>query len=563
MSSAKSIDGLRRREDKVDISTKTPKRRKVVARRKISEESPRYKLEKLEKKNRKINDKEVRAIHEYLESIHDENPTDLIETQKADKKKKKRNGKKNKKKIILIILGLFLLAGAALYIYFNDLIVRVTDGGNLLSVLTANPDTPLEEDENGRTNILVFGTEGYDMNNPNYDGGYLTDSMLMISINQDDNSVKAVSLPRDLKYGTCTGTGKLNEVFYCEYQKNNGNQDSIKLQEKAGATKLEEAFEKVLGVKIQYYTHLNWEALIKIVNSIGGIDVYFTYGDEQSYTGDDKTVTSIKTSDKRGLADGNGKKMYYKYKNGEVIHLDGAAALAVARTRNAYGGYGASGGNFSREYFQQKIIEAIVKKMKAKNLATDWGAILGIKEAVGDNLRTNFKDTELKTLMKLIGTINIAEMESIHLQGENESNLLTTGMIGGISYVYPVAGVGKYDNIHSYVKKKLSNNPIITENATIIILNGTKTYGVAAAEKDILVEKFYNVKSTGNAPSSLSDFDGVKIYQRATEKLKTAEALQQLYNDVELTTDIPGDLQKYDYNFIIILGNGYSYKSSN
>lgn len=563
MSSAKSIDGLRRREDKVDISTKTPKRRKVVARRKISEESPRYKLEKLEKKNRKINDKEVRAIHEYLESIHDENPTDLIETQKADKKKKKRNGKKNKKKIILIILGLFLLAGAALYIYFNDLIVRVTDGGNLLSVLTANPDTPLEEDENGRTNILVFGTEGYDMNNPNYDGGYLTDSMLMISINQDDNSVKAVSLPRDLKYGTCTGTGKLNEVFYCEYQKNNGNQDSIKLQEKAGATKLEEAFEKVLGVKIQYYTHLNWEALIKIVNSIGGIDVYFTYGDEQSYTGDDKTVTSIKTSDKRGLADGNGKKMYYKYKNGEVIHLDGAAALAVARTRNAYGGYGASGGNFSREYFQQKIIEAIVKKMKAKNLATDWGTILGIKEAVGDNLRTNFKDTELKTLMKLIGTINIAEMESIHLQGENESNLLTTGMIGGISYVYPVAGVGKYDNIHSYVKKKLSNNPIITENATIIILNGTKTYGVAAAEKDILVEKFYNVKSTGNAPSSLSDFDGVKIYQRATEKLKTAEALQQLYNDVELTTDIPGDLQKYDYNFIIILGNGYSYKSSN
>lgn len=561
MSKAKSIDGLRRRDEK----GAAPVKRRVirVKTKAVAKQTARRELGIQEKAN-KPKDK---AIRDYLASIKDDDPANLTgELKKKSKKQNKRKAggkKKVVKRILLVLLVLILVALGVVYVILNDFVSKVTDGGSLISVLTSNPNTPLEKDESGRTNILVFGTEGYNMDDPKYDGGHLTDSMLMISIDQDDNSVKAVSLPRDLKYGTCTSTGKLNEVYYCQYQKRNKNDpESIKAQEKAGAEDLGAAFEKVLGVKIQYHVHVNWEALIKIINAIGGIDVYFTYGD-QTYEGEDEAITEIKTSSKYGLADGDNNKYFYKYANGEVIHLDGAAALAVARTRNAVRGYGALGGNFSREYFQQKIIEAAIKKMKVKNIASDWAAVLSIKDAVGDNLRTNFKDTELKTLMKLIGTLDVAGMKSISLHsGEGGANLLRTGMIGGTSYVYPVAGVGKYEAIHNYIKRELSNNPIIAENATIAVLNGTSAYGVASAEKTTLEGKSYNVKMTGNAPADLNNFDGVKIYQKNDEKTKTADALRQLYNDVVFTTEIPESLKNYKYDFIIIIGNGRSYKTS-
>ena len=43
---------------------------------------------------------------------------------------------------------------------------------------------------------------------------------------------------------------------------------------------------------------------------------------------------------RKGLGDLNHRKKYnFEYPNGQPIHLDGDQALAIARARNAYGGY--------------------------------------------------------------------------------------------------------------------------------------------------------------------------------------------------------------------------------
>ncbi len=544
MSNNRSIDGLQRKGDKHTIGYT----------RKVATKPKAHKVVKTEKTESKSS--ENKAVREFFSEVRDVDPTDLTSvapkdrSKKWDKKPKKKTSKGKIIRRVLLVIFLILVAGGVFaYNFLNDFISKITDDGNVVGLIFSDPDTPLEKDENGRTNILVFGTEGYDMNDPNYDGGYLTDSMLVVSFDQESGDVKAVSLPRDLKTKTCTSTGKINELFWCQYQKTDNTEAKNKEYEEAGGKALEAAFEEVLGIEVQYRVHLNWQALIQVIDSIGGIDVVFTYGD-QTWDGDE---TTIQTTDKRGLADGNKRKLYYSYPNGEVVHLDGAAALAVARTRNAYGGYGAGGGNFSREIFQQKIIEAAIKKAKTKNL--DLATVLGIKNAIGDNIRTNFKDTEIKTLLKLANTVNFSNIESLSLVSPSDTSpLMTTANINGISYVVPSAGVGGYTKIHQYIKKKFSST-FESEGAEIAVLNGTSAYGVAATEKTTLEDDGYTVISTGNAPSDQSSFDGIKIYQRSESMVKTAAALAKKYN-VEISTDIPESLASIDGDFIVIVGNG-------
>ncbi len=587
--SSKSIDGLQRRsESKTSTAKKVVSKKKSPA-KKIAVSAPKKKrsLEVPEKKkdlkeliaeNEALEveqaeaEKEAHradAVKDFLEEVRDVDPTDLAEVPKKEQKKEKRKKMKAPKKkkkhivrnILIVLLLLILAGGAAVYFYLNDFVAKVTDGGNLLGLIFSDPDTPLKQDDNGRTNIIIFGTEGYDMDNPNYDGGFLTDSMMLLSINQETGDAKAVSLPRDLKASyACTGTAKFNEIYFCEYTKNKNEDKSVR--ESRAAQKLADAFTEVLGVDIHYKIHANWDAVVKIVDAIGGIDVVFTYKG-QGWDGDEVT---IETTSKKGLADMDSHHhMYMNYPNGQVIHLNGPEALSVARIRNAYGGWGAANGNFNREVFQQRILEAIIKKAKAKNLTSDLGAVLQIKSAIGDNLRTDFKDTEIKTALKVASNVDMKNLESISLYSTDDKPraLMTTGMINDISYVLPTAGVGKYTEIKNYMKRKLSAEAYTSETAQIVVYNGTNAYGIAGKEKTTLENNGYIVKSTGNAPSGLGGFDGVHIYQKNAKMTLTAEALKKFYKiddkNNTMTTEIPDGLKNVEADFIIIIGNGFSH----
>jgi LCP family protein required for cell wall assembly len=542
------------------------------------------------------------AIRDFLSSVQDSDPTDLISTplleddedqarkdKKTDKKTARRmrkelesTGSPKKKhkirKIILSVLGIIIVIAIGLgiwaYIQGNDLVSRITGGGNLWDMITADPDTPLEKDPvTGRTNVLIFGTEGYSMDDPNYDGGQLTDSIMVASINQETGDIKTVSLPRDLKSKTCTSTSKLNEIYYCNYSKNNGTAESRQEYEVKAATALAAEVEKILGIKIQYQVHVNWQALIQIVDSIGGIDVVFTYGDQKW----DGPEIAIETTSKKGLADWNRYCKCYviNFPNGEAVHLDGKKALAVARTRNEAGGWGASSGNFSREIFQQKIIQATALKTKNTNFATDFIAALKIKDAVGDNLRMNFKDKELKTLFKLASNVDINSMRSISLQNtDDKTTLLTTGLLpvpgvnnlqcggdrpGCLSYVYPKAGATNYSEIHKYIARKLGNSDASTaaEDAKITVMNATTVTGLAASEGEKLTAKGFSVAKTANAPTDLKGTDGIIIYQLNSTMPKTAKSLTDFYN-VKITTTVPKSLTSETSDFVVIIGNGYS-----
>ena len=528
-----------------------------------------------------------KAAKEFLAEFYDSNATSFNEDipmkdkkkswrkqQKAAKKAAKRDSKMHKKKkhkiwpiIVLILVLIICAAGFFVYNFLNDNYQKVVgDDSSILGLIFADEDTPLLADEKGRTNILIFGTEGASMVNPEYDGGFLTDSMMLVSLNQDSGDVKAISLPRDLHYtkGACTGTAKLNEIYYCQYVKNDGSEESMKIYEERGQDALASAFEDILGIKIQYKAHANWAAMVSVIDALGGIDVVFTYGSEE-WSGPE---TAIEVTDKRGLRDIYGGRTIISYPTNEVIHLDGWNALTVARTRNSHGGYGAGRGNFSREYFQQRIIEATVKKARETNFLTDISAATGLINAVGDNVRTTFKDSDIKTLMRLAKDINIENMETLSTveNYDGRAALMKTGMINEISYVIPYGGDMSFNYIHNFIQDRLYAEGFSREMAQIVVLNGTGTSGIAANETIDLQDEGFQVSSIGNAPDDLQDSDKTIIYQLSSDKSETAKKLIEKYG-VELVTEVPESLSKFKVitennvskstDFIILIGNDH------
>ena len=154
--------------------------------------------------------------------------------------------------------------------------------------------------------------------------------------------------------------------------------------------------------------------------------------------------------------------------------------------------------------------------------------------------------------LRIPTSLDINSLQTISLQ---KAGLLTTGMVNNISYVLPRAGTYNYTAIQKYIKGVMSGASFTSEEAQIAVLNGTSASGIASKEKDVLEGKGYIVKSTGNTPSGLGGFDGVKVYQKNLKMTKTAEALHNLYK-VDLITDIPESLKSTDADFIVIVGNG-------
>ena len=67
---------------------------------------------------------------------------------------------------------------------------------------------PLNKDKNGHTNILLLGVAG-----EGAEGGNLSDSIMVVSVDPSTPSVSFLSLPRDLFLSSRVGDRKVNEIY--------------------------------------------------------------------------------------------------------------------------------------------------------------------------------------------------------------------------------------------------------------------------------------------------------------------------------------------------------------
>lgn len=470
-----------------------------------------------------------------------------LEEQQTDKKKRFRFFKKSKQHNLaikpkkrfrrlvkwIIILAFLSILGIGGYVGYKF----ITASNNVFSggVLGLFKNDPLQMDDKGRTNFLIFGT-AEDDEGGNHGGANLTDSIMLLSVDQNAKTAFMVSLPRDLwvtYQDTCVvgNQGKLNAVYFCA-------SDDGK-NEKAGANALMSKVYEITGLQIQYYIHLNFTAVVDAVDAVGGVQIV------------------IESKDPRGIFDDNFdwkcnfKCNMVKYPNGLTPTLDGVHALALARARGASGNtYGLPNANFDREKNQQKILEALRQKALSVGTLSNLGAVTKLIDTMGSNLRTNIDTKYIKTMMDVASKIKPGDVISVSLV-DPEDPQVTTGSAYGQSIVRPVAGLLDYTGIQAYLAKKITNDPVAREAAEIVVLNGSGTAGAAQAEETKLQSENYIVTSIQNAPKPITT--KFEVYQIDKTKTATAEALAKKYGVTVITTPPPVDVSN-STAFVIIVG---------
>lgn len=463
-------------------------------------------------------------------------------SRRAQKRRDKKAHQKPKNKVVRIVkwvlLGLLVIAliiGG--YLAFKA--INASDSvfkGNIFDLVKHEP---LKQDENGRSNFLIVGTSEDD---PGHQGANLTDSIMVVSINQTTKDAFTFNIPRDLRvqYGQACPegySGKINSFFSCV---DDGEDDAA---EQNRLSTMQAFVGEIIGMDVQYGVHVNYTVMRDVVNAIGG-----------------NITVNIESRDPRGQMDSNfdwkcgpnfAKRKqtcppsghFIDYPNGPAV-LDAEHALYLAQARGDIAPtYGFEQSNFDRERNQQKILVAIREKALSAGTLSNIGSVTGLVDALGSNLRTNIETKEIQTLVGLAKDIPSEKIISIDLHKEGEA--VFTGA------AQPVAGEFEFDELRAYLNKVITAEPFVKEEPHVIVLNGSGTAGVAQTEATKLEGKGFIVDDIDNAPDAT--YPKYTVYQIKSDKPLTAAKLKSLYG-VELKTTTPPVSVVGDTDFLIIIG---------
>ena len=479
-------------------------------------------------------------IDESLREIDDPDADKSRKGRRAQKKLDKAGRPKSKVKRIIKYVAIFLLVALLIvggYLAFKA--INASDSvfkGNVFDLVKHDP---LKEDANGRSNFLIVGTSEDD---PGHQGANLTDSIMIVSINQTTKDAYTFSIPRDLevRFGeACVEgySGKINGYFSCA---NPGTDDAA---EQDRLSKTQKLIGDIVGMDIQYGVHVNYTVMRDVVNAIGG-----------------SITVNIESRDPNGQMDSNfdwkcgpnyaKRKVvcppsghFIDYPNGPAV-LDAEHALYLAQARGDIAPtYGFEQSNFDRERNQQKILVAIREKAMSAGTLSNLGSVTGLMDALGQNLRTNIQTKEIQTLMGLAKDIPSEKIISIDLHKAGESIFNPSGQ--------PVEGRFAYGALQAYINKILTAEPYMKEEPHVSILNGSEVAGMAQTEADTLTAKGFIVDSVDNAPSGT--YPAYTIYQLTDQKPLTAAKLKALYGVAVKTTTPPVSVVG-ETDFLIIVG---------
>lgn len=477
-------------------------------------------------------------LEDSLRSIDDEDAVQPSEPSRGKKprKERKRASKKQLIKRGLIIIGLIILAAGG----YTAVKVLLASGsvfkGDLFGLVQQKA---LKQDADGRTNILVFGTSEDDESG-DHPGAYLTDSIMLLSINQTSKDAYMVGIPRDLwvEYDTSCyyggREGKINSLFQC--YSDDGKDES------AGSAALMAKVGQVTGLDVQYYAHVNYGVVRDSVNAVGGIDL----------TIPDYDPSSPGIYDPNFDWKCNHQCKMVNYKDGERAHMDGEHALAFARARNAAGGYGLPGGNYDREKNQQLVLIALKDKAISAGTLTNFVAVTQLVDAMGNNLRTNFETAEIRTLMSLGTDIKPESIQSISLNKDGEMATTTGTGPDNSSIVRPITGLYDYSSIIKYIKKQINSEPFMHEDALVVALNGSGVAGQGRLASDKLSDMGFNMAMPANAPEG--EYAKREVYVRDASKYPaTLKKLESLYGTVK-TTGIEKFAVSPTVDFVVVVG---------
>ena len=209
-----------------------------------------------------------------------------------------------------------------------------------------------------------------------------SDVNIIMTVNRETKKILLTTTPRDSYVPIADG----------------GNNQKDKLTHAGiyGVDASIHTLENLYGIDLNYYARLNFTSFLKLIDLLGGVDVY----NDQEFT-----------------AHTNGK--FYPVGS---VHLDSEQALSFVRER-----YSLADGDRDRGRNQQKVIVAILQKLTSTEALRNYDSII---KGLQDSIQTNMP---LETMMNLIN----AQLESGGTYKINSQDLKGTGRMDLPSYAMP------------------------------------------------------------------------------------------------------------------------------
>ena len=232
--------------------------------------------------------------------------------------------------------------------------------------------------EEGEYLVLLVGVDKNSADDENTDFTR-TDTIMLLSANSKTGEMKLLSIPRDSRI-------KIRDKF-----------DKVNHAHAFGGIELTmQTLRNFLGLDIDYYVQINYQALINIVDALGGVDYDVPEG---VYV--DKGAVQIEPGEN---------------------HLDGNEVMWLLRTRNIY-----NNGDIGRVNTQQQFVKSMVDEMvkKSKNI--------NMMTFVTNYLRYVKTNLPMGAMMDLAGNIN-------NFSSDKMDTMTVPGMeqtINGTSYWIP------------------------------------------------------------------------------------------------------------------------------
>jgi LCP family protein required for cell wall assembly len=374
-----------------------------------------------------------------------------------------------------------------------------------------------------RVTILMLGID----QRCDEDGPTHTDSMMLVTIDPVGLSAGVMSLPRDM-WVEIPGfdVDRINQAhYYGEVYEYPGGGPALAV----------ETVEAFLGIQIDYYAAVNFDAFIEVVDQIDGIDI------DVPEAIDDSTYPD---------------RCYgydpFQIEAGEQ-HLDGEMALKYARTRATLGG------DVDRAGRQQAVVMAVRDKVLSLDMIPQLIARAPeVWQTLQTNVRTNMKPEKAIQLALLAqdiprDSIKTAVIDYDYVYAETTPdgrqvlvpNRENIRLLRNDLFTAPVIPTPEIQNLPELMAD---------EAARVAIYNGTAEFGLAGATQEYLLSQGVDVTEVGNADSAAYRTTQIIDYG---DHPNTTRFLIQLMGIPPLNVS-SGEVPEGNYDLLIIIGSDWA-----
>lgn len=394
--------------------------------------------------------------------------------------------------VIVLAIGLGVWAVAGVMTTYSKVVdTNSTKRAPILSFLGEVKPNQLQGEGDGRINVLLIGIGG-----AKHPGGTLADTIMVASLDPKNKEAALLSIPRDLWVPISgNGSGKINSAH------SYGEQKAKKSG--GGPAVMKKTVSDILDLPIHYYIRIDFSALEKIVDTLGGVtvDVENPIVD-YTYPADNM----IDYAPFR-LAAGPQK-------------LDGKTALKYVRSRHAAG---LEGSDFARARRQQKLLEAVKQKSMTVGVLGNPKKIGEFMTILGDHVKTDITLSEGERFLQIWKDIDESKVVSKVLDNGPDGPLVSHSGDARGSILLPRAGTGDFSEVQQIAHEIFTDPFLRQEKAKISFVNAT---GSTTKGQQILRQlKSFGYDVTDDTPKGQEILKKTELIDRTGDKPYTVRFL--------------------------------------